>query len=156
MRNSRLCKCCRFFRFFGINYQRNRACRAFCRTDCLQEWKTARVVALWMFLFFAGAFVSSLIVSFIGRNQRFSYVIPILIEMAILLGVFLFGYQYNHSLVAEEILPAVYCLLWDCKIPLYLLFRVLSSEQHTLQVPLPILVLSWDKYFSKTQLINQL
>ena len=128
----------------------------FAERIAMQDWETARVVALWMFLFLAGAFVSSLIVSFIGRNQRFSYVIPILIEMVVLLGVSILGYQYNHSLVAEEILPAVYCLLWDCKIPLYLLFRVLSSEQHTLQVPLPILVLSWDKYFSKTQLINQL
>jgi len=69
----------------------------------MQDWKTARVVALWMFLFLAGAFISSLIVSFIGRNQRFSYVIPILIEMAILFGVTVFGYRYNGSLVAKEV-----------------------------------------------------
>ena len=75
----------------------------FAERIAMQDWKTARVVALWMFLFLAGAFVSSLIVSFIGRNQRFSYVIPILIEMAVLLGVALFGYRYNHSLVAKEI-----------------------------------------------------
>jgi len=55
----------------------------FAERIAMQDWKTARVVALWMFLFLAGAFVSSLIVSFIGRNQRFSYVIPILIEMAV-------------------------------------------------------------------------
>lgn len=69
----------------------------------MQDWKTARVVALWMFLFLAGAFISSLIVSFIGRNQRFSYTIPILIEMAILFGVTVFGYRYNGSLVAKEV-----------------------------------------------------
>src|ERR1700729_1341373 len=51
----------------------------------MDDWKTARVVALWMFLFLAGAFLSSLIVSFIGRNQRFSYLVPMLIEMSILL-----------------------------------------------------------------------
>ena len=75
----------------------------FAERIALQDWKTARVVALWMFLFLFGAFVSSLIVSWIGRNQRFSYVIPILIEIAILLGVALMGYRYNHTLVAKEI-----------------------------------------------------
>jgi uncharacterized membrane protein YoaK (UPF0700 family) len=75
----------------------------FAERIALQDWKTARVVALWMFLFLAGAFISSLIVSFIGRNQRFSYVAPFLIEMLILLGVALFGYHYDHSLVAKEI-----------------------------------------------------
>jgi uncharacterized membrane protein YoaK (UPF0700 family) len=67
------------------------------------DWKTARVVALWMFLFLAGAFISSLIVSIIGRNQRFSYVIPILIETVILLVVALWGYRYNGTLVAKEL-----------------------------------------------------
>ena len=69
----------------------------------LQNWKTARVVTLWMCLFLAGAFVSSLIVSLAGRNQRFSYVIPMLIETAILLGVALFGYKYNSSLILKEL-----------------------------------------------------
>lgn len=68
-----------------------------------QDWKTARVVALWMFLFLAGAFFSSFIVSRIGRNQRFSYVIPILIEMAILIAVAIFGFKYDGSLVGKEI-----------------------------------------------------
>jgi uncharacterized membrane protein YoaK (UPF0700 family) len=75
----------------------------FAERIAMQDWKTARVVALWMLLFLAGAFISSLIVSWIGRNQRFSYVIPILIEMAILLGVALLGYKYDQSLVAKEI-----------------------------------------------------
>lgn len=75
----------------------------FAERIAMQDWKTARVVALWMFLFLAGAFLSSLVVSFIGRNQRFSYLIPMLIEMAILFAVALFGYHYDHSLVAKEI-----------------------------------------------------
>ena len=75
----------------------------FAERIAMEDWKTARVVALWMFLFLAGAFVSGLIVSRIGRNQRFSYVIPILIEMGILLGIALFGYRYDHSLVAKEV-----------------------------------------------------
>lgn len=69
----------------------------------MQDWQTARVVALWMFLFLAGAFISSLIVSFIGRNQRYSYVVPILIETGILLTVALTGYRYNNSLVDKEL-----------------------------------------------------
>jgi len=75
----------------------------FAERIAMQDWKTARVVALWMFLFLTGAFVSSLIISFIGRNQRFSYVIPILIEIAILFCVAIFGYQYDQSLVGKEI-----------------------------------------------------
>jgi uncharacterized membrane protein YoaK (UPF0700 family) len=75
----------------------------FAERIAMEDWKTARVVALWMFLFLAGAFISSLIVSSIGRNQRFSYVIPMLIEIGILLSVALFGYRYDNSLVAKEI-----------------------------------------------------
>jgi uncharacterized membrane protein YoaK (UPF0700 family) len=75
----------------------------FAERIAMQDWKTARVVALWMVLFLAGAFLSSLIISFTGRNQRFSYLIPMLIEMTILLSVAIFGYRYDHSLVAKEI-----------------------------------------------------
>jgi len=75
----------------------------FAEQIALQNWKTARIVALWMLLFLAGAFVSSLIVSWIGRNQRFSYVIPLMIETVILLAVALFGYTYDHSLVDKEL-----------------------------------------------------
>jgi uncharacterized membrane protein YoaK (UPF0700 family) len=75
----------------------------FAERVAMQDWQTSRVVALWMFLFLAGAFISSLIVSLIGRNQQFSYVIPILIELAILLIVAMTGYQYDGSLAAREL-----------------------------------------------------
>jgi uncharacterized membrane protein YoaK (UPF0700 family) len=75
----------------------------FAERIAMQDWKTARVVALWMFLFLAGAFISGLIVSRIGRNQRYSYVVPILIEIVILLSVAVFGYKYDNSLVAKEV-----------------------------------------------------
>jgi uncharacterized membrane protein YoaK (UPF0700 family) len=75
----------------------------FAERIAMEDWKTARVVALWMFLFLAGAFVSGVIVSRIGRNQRFSYVIPILIEICILLAVSFLGYRYDQSLVAKEV-----------------------------------------------------
>ena len=69
----------------------------------MEDWKTSRVVALWMTLFLAGAFISSLIINFIGRNQRFSYVIPLLLETAVLAAVAVFGYRYDRSLVSKEI-----------------------------------------------------
>ena len=75
----------------------------FAEQIALQNWKTARVIALWMFLFLAGAFVSSLIVSCIGRNQRFSYVMPLVLEAVIILAVAIFGYAYDSSLVAKEL-----------------------------------------------------
>lgn len=75
----------------------------FAERIAMQDWQTAQVVALWMCLFLAGAFISSLIVSLIGRNQQFSYVIPILIELAILLMVGLTGHQYDGSLAAREL-----------------------------------------------------
>jgi len=75
----------------------------FAERIAMGDWKTARVVALWMFLFLAGAFISSLIVSWPGRNQRYSYVIPILIEAGILFTISLAGSHYNHSLISKEI-----------------------------------------------------
>ncbi|MGZ3871845.1 MAG: YoaK family protein [Mucilaginibacter sp.] len=75
----------------------------FAERIAMEDWKTARVVALWMFLFLAGAFISSLIINIIGRNQRFSYLIPILVEILILFLVAVFGYRYDHSLVGREI-----------------------------------------------------
>ncbi|MCQ6959226.1 YoaK family protein [Mucilaginibacter aquariorum] len=68
-----------------------------------EDWEASRVVALWMCLFLAGAFISGLIINSIGRNQRFSYVIPLLVEMTVFLLIGFFGYHYDHSLVAREI-----------------------------------------------------
>ena len=75
----------------------------FAERIALHDWSNTRVVALWMFLFLAGAFISSLIVSMTGENQQFSYVVPILIEMLILLGVALEGHRYDQSVVSKEL-----------------------------------------------------
>lgn len=75
----------------------------FAERIAMQDWQTTRVVALWMFLFLSGAFISSLIVSTIGRNQRFSYVIPILIELLILVAIGIAAPRYyDGSLVTKE------------------------------------------------------
>ena len=68
-----------------------------------QDWKTAQVIALWMFLFLAGAFFSSLILSYTGPNQRYSYSIPIFIEIIILLFSGVCGVKYDGTLVSKEI-----------------------------------------------------
>lgn len=67
------------------------------------DWHTAQVVALWMFLFLSGAFISSLILAFTGHNQRYSYSIAIFIEIIILLFSALYGQRYDGSLVSKEI-----------------------------------------------------
>jgi len=75
----------------------------FAERIAFQDWNTARIVALWMFLFLTGTFISSLIVSRIGRNQQYSYVIPILIEIVILLMAGLQGHHYKGDLIAKEV-----------------------------------------------------
>jgi uncharacterized membrane protein YoaK (UPF0700 family) len=68
-----------------------------------RDWSNARVVALRMFLFLAGAFISSFIVSRIGRNRQYSYVSPILIETLILAAVALEGRRYDESILSKEL-----------------------------------------------------
>ncbi|MBS1603088.1 MAG: DUF1275 domain-containing protein [Bacteroidetes bacterium] len=68
----------------------------------LRDWKTSWVIAVWMLLFLGGAFISSLIIDTIGKNQRFSYLVPILIELGILLTVAAIGSHYNGSLPARQ------------------------------------------------------
>lgn len=75
----------------------------FAERIALQDWATARTVALWMLMFLAGAFISSLIISRIGRNQQYSYVIPIVLEAVILTAVALLGYRYDQSATEKEL-----------------------------------------------------
>lgn len=69
----------------------------------MEDWKTARAIALWMCLFLAGAFSSSLTINKIGPNRRFSYMVPLLTETIVLLLVALLGHRFNHSLPAREV-----------------------------------------------------
>ncbi|WP_237073632.1 YoaK family protein [Mucilaginibacter mali] len=74
----------------------------FAERIALQDWKTAQVIALWMCLFFSGAFFSSLVISLIGRNQRFSYLLPVMVEIVILTVTALTGHNYNGTLISKE------------------------------------------------------
>jgi len=67
------------------------------------DWHNSIVIALWMLLFLAGAFLSALILSLTGANQRFSYFIPILIEISILLFSAVYGSRYDGFRGLQEL-----------------------------------------------------
>jgi uncharacterized membrane protein YoaK (UPF0700 family) len=63
----------------------------------LKDWADAGIIAIWMLLFLAGAFCSSLIINRIGNHQRFSYVIPILLEIIVLLACSMKGFDGHFT-----------------------------------------------------------
>jgi uncharacterized membrane protein YoaK (UPF0700 family) len=67
-----------------------------------QDFATARVVGLWMFMFLFGAFLSSFIVNNVFNNRQYSYVIPILAEIIILMIVAAYGYHFNRTVRETE------------------------------------------------------
>lgn len=67
-----------------------------------KDFRSTRMVTSWLILFLAGAFLSSLYISKVGRNKLFAYTIPIVFIMLILLLVAFFGHNYNHSLRQTE------------------------------------------------------
>ncbi|MDO3644962.1 YoaK family protein [Mucilaginibacter sp. L3T2-6] len=67
----------------------------------VKDWANAAIVALWMLLFLAGAVTSSLLVSVIGRNHRYAYVAPLLMELMILLILASGGNEYHGGLLQK-------------------------------------------------------
>ncbi|TDE17300.1 YoaK family protein [Dyadobacter psychrotolerans] len=70
-----------------------------------QNWENAKVIALWMLLFLTGAFTSGLFLSLFAANQRYSYSVPIVIEIIILGFSAIYGYRYNGSTFSKIALP---------------------------------------------------
>jgi uncharacterized membrane protein YoaK (UPF0700 family) len=66
------------------------------------QFRATRMVALWLLLFLAGAFLSSLYISKVGRNKSFAYTMPIVFIIIILLFVAIFGHHYNNTLPETE------------------------------------------------------
>ncbi|MES2765781.1 MAG: YoaK family protein [Bacteroidota bacterium] len=65
----------------------------------------ARVIFLWMFLFFCGAYLSSWSTQIaVMRDKRFMHALPIAIEILILLAVGYFGHYFDSSVLKTEIL----------------------------------------------------
>jgi uncharacterized membrane protein YoaK (UPF0700 family) len=75
----------------------------FAERIAFQDWATAQVIALWMVLFLAGAFVSTFILSLIGYNQRYSYSVPIVFEILILAFSAVYGGRYDGTLLSKEV-----------------------------------------------------
>jgi len=68
----------------------------------LGDFKSARVVGLWMLMFFLGAFTSSLFTGKIGKNRSYAYSVPIAIEIFILIAVASYGFSYDRSIIKTE------------------------------------------------------
>lgn len=66
------------------------------------DLRAARMVALWLILFLAGAFFSSFCIGRTGHNKSTSHALPIIIETIILLLAATFGYTYDHSILKTE------------------------------------------------------
>jgi uncharacterized membrane protein YoaK (UPF0700 family) len=69
------------------------------------DFASARVVGLWMFLFLLGAFVSSLLINKVGKNEKYAYTIPIIIEIAILTMVAVYGPVKSSSDIKTDFFP---------------------------------------------------
>jgi len=50
-----------------------------------------------------GAFICSLFINKVGRNQRYAYVVPILTEIGILVFIAVYGYSFDRSLLKTEL-----------------------------------------------------
>jgi uncharacterized membrane protein YoaK (UPF0700 family) len=68
----------------------------------LGNYNEAKVVALWMLMFFLGAFSSSLFIGWIGKNKPYAYIFPISIEILILIIIGTYGVFYDNSLTKTE------------------------------------------------------
>lgn len=66
------------------------------------DLRSMRMVALWLFLFLLGAFCSGLYMALSGGNRPFTYTVPILIIIFILLFTATFGYSYHQTLFRTE------------------------------------------------------
>lgn len=63
---------------------------------------TSRIIALWMVLFFLGAFCSSLFISKVGAEKQYSYTVPIIFEILILIFVGSCAFIYDRTVLKTE------------------------------------------------------
>lgn len=66
------------------------------------NFRSARMVGLWLLLFLAGAFLSGFYVSWQGRNKRTVYVVPLVVEMLILVVVAFYGFTFDGGVAKME------------------------------------------------------
>lgn len=58
------------------------------------DFRSVRMVALWLFLFLAGAFLSSLYINKAGRDKPYAYTLPLVVEMFLFILVGSLGYRF--------------------------------------------------------------
>jgi uncharacterized membrane protein YoaK (UPF0700 family) len=75
----------------------------FAENISIREWTISWVVALWMLLFLGGAFISSFIIDVVGKNQRYSNLIPISLEFLILVIIGIIGEYYKTNEGARQL-----------------------------------------------------
>ena len=80
-----------FLGFFALTTNVTGHAALFAEEIASGHWHNAATVAVWMLLFLIGAWCSSLIVTRIGHHQRYSFAVPILIELVILMFCTLYG-----------------------------------------------------------------
>jgi uncharacterized membrane protein YoaK (UPF0700 family) len=74
----------------------------FAENISINAWATSGVIALWMVLFLSGAFVAGLIIDVMGKNQRYSNLIPLTGEFLILIVTGLLGNHFKNSAAAKQ------------------------------------------------------
>lgn len=63
----------------------------------LGDYHGVKTIGLWILMFFSGAFFSSIFIGITGRNVRYAYTIPFLIEALILIIIGTFSYVSDNS-----------------------------------------------------------
>lgn len=74
----------------------------FAESIATKVWTSSWVIALWMFLFLGGAFTSSFIIDSIGKNQRYSNLIPLTFEFLIVLTIAIIGNHYTSNTAVRQ------------------------------------------------------
>jgi len=99
-----------FLGFFALTTNVTGHAALFAEHIASGEWRGAGTIAVWMLLFLAGAWCSSVIITRIGHHERFSFAVPILIELAILIFCAFYGGNKNLCVPKEFF---VGCLLFS-------------------------------------------
>lgn len=83
------------------------------------------MVALWLFLFLAGAFASAAYIRKAGNDKPYAYSVPIMGIMVVLLFLIVLGERYDHSIVKTGYFAGSLLLVWVCKTRWFPLYRAL-------------------------------
>ena len=76
--------------------------------DLLNDnFRGLRLGLFWLFLFFAGTFLSAWYVGWSGRNARFAYAIPLFVELIALLYIAFYGIRNEVGPDLETVFPGM-------------------------------------------------